>query len=307
MSSVKFVRHPAFPQVKCFFTASGYFWKMRVREWAFAQVNVENMATNLEATSNNPNVVLGHTVRGEKGIKTTNISTTQATIKFFANARGFTFIYMFDKDPSTAVDGVQMQVEVLERRAASPANISLTKLNGKTVAINAPDAQSYTMDSTLIFSNAAINPLSFFSGVPSGTNHVVISSHGGVPTTADRTDSTKICMFVAGFKLESLRLDVGNVEGVFNTLKGKVAEQCVIWFGGCNIGANTDFCSKAASASGCHVVAPVMPLTAQKFPKNNIDILDGFAMPRVFGPDGKPMNISDFCAKQDLLKFVVPV
>jgi hypothetical protein len=305
--ALKFLKHSSFPQKNCFLTESGYFWKMQVREWAFAQLDLEGVDDTTGVTSNNPNTALGHQEKGERGLKT-NTAGKKMTVKFFARAAGFTFIHPFKDDPWIAAEDVRMQVEVLRRRAPSEDKISLTKLEGKTVVIAAPDAKAYEMDTTLTFDTSAVNPVSVFNAVPKGVNHVVISSHGGVPTASDKSNMAKICLFVGGFNLESTRLDTDNVTSAFATLKDKVAENGVIWFGGCNIGANTSFCQKAADASGCAVVAPVMVLPNTKFPKSHVDMLDGFAIPKVFVPVGSPAtNISDFCGTQQTRKFVVPV
>ena len=53
MADPLFVKHPDFPHAKCSFTGSGYFWKMVVREWAFAKVNVNNLS-GLDVESNSP-------------------------------------------------------------------------------------------------------------------------------------------------------------------------------------------------------------------------------------------------------------
>ncbi|MDP3332479.1 MAG: hypothetical protein Q8S55_10925, partial [Methylococcaceae bacterium] len=153
MPSVKFVKHPNFPQKKCFVTENGYFWKMNVREWAFAEINVANMVAGLTATSNNPTVVLGHTEKGKKGVKTT-INKGQGTVKFYANQSGFTMIYLFDTDQFTPVDNVSIQIEVLGRRAPRENEISLTKLDDKTYAITSPDARAYIGDKTDIFNSS---------------------------------------------------------------------------------------------------------------------------------------------------------
>lgn len=306
MAAIKFTRHPNFPKANCFYTPAGYFWKVQVRQWAFAELNVEHFTAGLQVASNNPNVVLGANAVGSKA-QTLTGKAAGASVKFYADSPGFTMIYFFKSDPSKVVDDVHMQVEVLARRANSQAAISLTKLEGRTVAINAPDAIAYEMQTTLKFKDVSANPQGLFSGVADGTQHLVISSHGGVPNERDKQDVSKICLFVAGFKLGSTRLDVGNVETVFKTLKGRMAANCVVWFGGCNIGANRDFCSKAALASGCYVVAPVMQLPNKRFPKNYVDMLDGFAIPVIFDPAGKAMSISDFCSKQAELNFNVPV
>jgi len=179
-------------------------------------------------------------------------------------------------------------------------------LEGSTFAINAHDAAMYQMDRTMTFSPSATSVAPLFAGVPSGTNHIALSSHGGVPTEADETNFEKLGLYVCGFKAY-LRLDMSNVESVFRVLKGKVAENCVIWFGGCNIGANDKFCALAADASGCVVVAPVMRLPLIKAPIGTIDCLDRYAIPKIFVPGGKTISVPDFCAKQKLHKFVVPV
>jgi hypothetical protein len=146
MASARFQKHPTFPQLKCFLTAGGMLWKMQVREWAFAQVTLRQVDADLKVTSNNPNVVLGCYETSEKGIKATRIpGTKDLAVRFYAKAPGFTFVHAFRDNPFQPV-GDLLQVEVLHRRAGSPNDISLTKLEGTTVAINAHDAQAYQMD-----------------------------------------------------------------------------------------------------------------------------------------------------------------
>jgi len=303
--AMKFVRYPSFPQAKCFFTSRGFMWKMEVREWAFAQVNLEEAGPGIDVNSNNPNVVLGISDKTEKGIKSTRSGTT-LKVELFAKAPGFTFVHPFRANPFIAEGGLLLQVEVLMRNAHGPKEMSRTKLEGSTFAINAHDAAMYQMDRTMTFSPSATSVAPLFAGVPSGTNHIALSSHGGVPTEADETNFEKLGLYVCGFKAY-LRLDMSNVESVFRVLKGKVAENCVIWFGGCNIGANDKFCALAADASGCVVVAPVMRLPLIKAPIGTIDCLDRYAIPKIFVPGGKTISVPDFCAKQKLHKFVVPV
>jgi len=299
-SSMKFVRHPSFPIDNCFFTGSGWFWKMVVREWAFAQLDITDVEDGLQATSNNPTIVPGVFEQGPKRITSTRAAGAQkVTVRFYANAAGFTFVHLFDKDPVLAAQDIRIQVEVQTRRAASAADVTLTQLGGKTVAINAPDAKAYEMDKTVVYTNAT-TPLTLFDEVPNGTNHVVLASHG-----IEVND--KICMFIGGATAPSLRLDVDNCEEVFAKLKGKMADNGVVWLGGCTIGSNQEFLKKAAKASGCPVVAPVMVLQKKSFPKGHIDMLDGVGIPLVFGPEGKPISLTDFCGRQDTHQFTVPV
>jgi hypothetical protein len=172
--ALKFVKHASFPQNKCSYTAAGYFWKMQVREWAFAQVDLEGAGPGIDVTSNNPNVVLGVHEKGEKGIKSSSSGANKLTVRFYAKGQGFTFVHPFRSDPFVAEEDVRMQVEVVKREATSVNSISVTDLKGSTIALLAHDAKAYEMDKTFVFPSTAVNPLSFFSAVPADTNHVVI-------------------------------------------------------------------------------------------------------------------------------------
>jgi hypothetical protein len=86
------------------------------------------------------------------------------------------------------------------------------------------------------------------------------------------------------------------VEKVFARVKGKMAENGVIWFGGCDIGSNNEFCQKVANSSGCTVVAPTYPVPLTQFPKGSVDLLDRHAGPKVFVPGSPdPVLPSSFC------------
>jgi hypothetical protein len=303
MSEPLFVKSPSFPSSKCSFTPAGFFWKVQVREWAFAQVDLQGVDADQSVTSNTPDVVPGSGDTTEQCLTVTR-KGGNLTVRFLALAKGFTFIQLLDKAGKLVIDP-GLQVEVLERRAPAKDKLSLTKLEGNTVAFNAPDTVFYAMDTNLTWHSMSIGP-SFFSGVKPDTNHVVISAHGDVPTGLTPKEEN-LCLFVAGKHRESIRLDIDNVEDVFKALKGQVAKDCVIWFGGCKIGSNNKFCSKAAVASGCTVVAPAMPLLTKRYPKLHVETLDRFAVPKVFEPDGNLVEVADFCGKQDTHQFVVPV
>jgi|SoiMethySBSTD1v2_1073268.scaffolds.fasta_scaffold00433_1 hypothetical protein len=307
MAGTEFTRHTSFPQGKCSFTGSK-LWKMQVREWAWAQVDLNAVADSVGVDSNNPNPVPGRFAQGGKAISASRVTgTKKKLVKFYAEQRGFTLIFPFDGSDSKKI-GNMLQVEVVDRRASSDATVSLTKLSGKTIAFNAHDTNStYNMDKNVTFNKSELNPLTLFSAVDSDTNHIAISSHGGPPTPADKGDVDKRCMFVCGLKQTLLRLDLDNVEAAFGTLKSKVAKNAIIWIGGCTIGANGKFCQKAANASGCHVVAAGMVLREKKYPKGHVDILDRFCIPIVFAPNQPKMNVYDLCAKQETHKFTVPV
>lgn len=301
--ALKFVRHTSFPDNKCMLTESRYFWKMLVREWAFAQLDLQGVTGGIDITSNNPGVVPGIYDKTERGLKTSSPAAGTLTAKFYAKAPGFTFIHPFKTDHFVAEEDLRMQVEVVIRQAKDQDQISLAELQGNTVAINSADTRAYEMGATGKFSSSSTSVMTLFSGVAPGTDHVVVGSHGGFGSNA--SSSQDLCLFVAGL-ISSTHLDLSNVEPVFATLKGKVSPNCVVWLGGCNIGENDEFCHKASVASGCPVVAPTKNLMARKYPKGMIDVLDRFASTKVFVGKSK-VFVGDFCAKQETHKFVVPV
>ena len=275
---MKFVRNPSFPASKCFSTEGGYFWKMVVREWAFVELDIEQTPAGMNATSNNPTVVPGIYDTDEKKV-TTSMTGDKMTVRFFARSTGFSYVYPFRSDHFTAEEGIRMQVEVVPRKAAAgKLDVSLTKLGGLTVAINAPDAAVYEMDVNLA---VPANAESIFDAVPQGADHVVIGSHAGVENPTQNRDVTKICLWLGG-KSSSTQIDMTNATKVFQKLRGKVSPNCIVWMGGCNIGANLEFCKLASLASGCPVVAPELDLVATKYPKGFIDLLDRVAMMKVF-------------------------
>lgn len=297
-SSIKYAKHKDFPQENAEFLASGWFWKMNMREWAYAKLNVVSTVPfkmTVTAGTNNMGVI-----RNLKLIRSGD--PKQVTISFYAHSSGNAYVHLCDaaaKNPLSAVEDTLMQVVVGTRRAASEKGISLTKLEGKTAAINAPDTQAYKLSSTQSFTSD--DPRELFKSVPSGADHVVIASHG-------MEVGGNICMFVGGGNKPSQRLGLDNCEVVFGTLKGKVSANCVVWLGGCTIGQNIEFCKLAAKASGCPVIAAGHVLVNKGFAQDFIDILDRVSMPKLFLPgESAPSSLGDFCAKQETHKFVVPV
>lgn len=315
----KFVRNPNFPLSKSRFDANGMYWKMEVRQWAFATFDVVDLAaaSNVNASSSpflvvpdaghpvaeaRPSVSQGYTGQGKK------------TVKFYAKLPGFTEVYLYDQIPSIPLDGVKIQVEVTRREAQSAAGGSSTQLTrGKTYSIQAPDAVTYDMDVNTIFRRDDLKTL--FDDVPAGTEHVVMSAHG-VRTKAERVtqersnsfDPSTITMWMKGEYVDAGRLTVGNCEAIFQKLKSKVAANCVIWFGGCSMAFNRDFCFKAAKASGCNVVTVGNYLPFRKFPKYMVDLLDSKFNPFIFAPSAtNTQSPADFCERQGTFKFTVPV
>ena len=196
-----------------------------MREWAFAQVDV------VDEEAINP-VFTGAT--NNSGVVRNIITTTRAhdskkvTIRFYVHSAGAAYVYHRpDQTESERPRGEDPdELEVTTRRSASEKDISLAKLEGNTAIVNAPDtSKAYEMDSTKVFSRAT-TPLELFDSIPSGTDHVVVSSHG-VEVGGN------VCMFVGGVKASS-KFDWGlQLYGCLQETEGKVSANCVVWLGGC--------------------------------------------------------------------------
>ncbi|MBZ5687957.1 MAG: hypothetical protein LAP86_23325 [Acidobacteriia bacterium] len=302
MGTPSFAKAASFPVARAYYTPGRTLWKIDVKEWAFATVDATDVDPALNIGSNNPTVVPGFFDKSPRAIKYTAASSgSGGAVRLYANSTGYTFVNFF-RLPLFDVVGGLLQVHIVERRSASSADVQLTKLNGKTFAINAPDTVTYDMDKTVVSTAAEASEGGVFAKVEAGTNHVVVSSHG----TLESKTAKNICLWAAG-ESSSFRINDGNVASTFGVLKGKVADDCVIWIGGCTMAQNNPWCKAAAKAAGCHLVAPVNYTTIQKFPKGNIDLLDRSLGPKVFPPDGgEPIGVNDFCSQQDKFQFVVP-
>lgn len=303
MGNPSFVKTASFPAARAYYNASKELWKVDVKEWAFATVDAIDVDPGLSIGSNNPTVVPGYFDTSVKRITYTAASSgNSGSVRFYANSQGFTYVNFF-RLPSFDAVGVILQVHIVERRSTTADDSQLTKLSGKTFAINAPDAKDYDMDKTVVSTTTEASEAGVFAKVESGTNHVVVSSHG---TLEDRSATAKICLWSAGER-SSFRINNGNVESVFGVLKGKVAENCVIWIGGCTMAQNDAWCKAAAKASGCHLVACGNYTPNRKFPKGSVDLLDRVLRPAVFPPSGgAPIGMNDFCGQQEKFQFVVP-
>jgi hypothetical protein len=325
MAGLKFLKNKNFPDNKAFFTEGKYFWKMEVREWAFFELDAIN-ATGLTGNSNNNNIVPTRAVTSSpseapQAMRTTNGAGGTATIRGYANqSGGGSFVYMFGTDPGKAEEDVLMQVQVVERRARSEKEATLeanlTRLSGRTIAINAHDAQAYRMTKTVI-NPPASNPLNLFDQVENKTDHVVVSCHGGIlGDPANGPDgkpdyASAMRAFVGGAKpgndLANSSISVANVKEVFSKLKGKLNDNAVIWLGGCTMAGSPQFCKLAAMSAGCYFIAPGMALLNKKFPQHCIDLVDKYAVPAIYDRLGNTVAHSEFFAKQDSLNFKVPV
>jgi hypothetical protein len=303
MPVTKWTRHPTFPATNVQAGKDGALGLVRLREWAFGKLIAEGIASGETIKSSAPAVITGGDLTAP-GHVTVDFRTGE--VSFLARGAGGTLL--FPVNSKGKLQGIALNIVVEGRRATGPNNMSQTTLTGTTFGINAPDAKSYEMDTTLTFS-PAMSPVKIFESVPTGTDHVVVSSHGRIPDDLPKDTDANLSMLIAGDTPDNQkrRLDLTNVEAAFTPLKKKLTKDAVIWLGSCTMGNNTAFCEKAAIAAGRTIVAPTAFCPLRKYPKNKIDVLDGQAMVKVFGPDGKIMRVSDFCAKQVAHKFTVPI
>jgi hypothetical protein len=304
MGTPSFSAKKDFPTNRVYLKDGKELWKIDVKEWAFATLDAVDVDKSLNIGSNNPTVVPGYFEQSTNKKITYTPDTfggSEGSVRFYANGQGFTYVNFF-RLPSFDAVGVTLQVHIIERRSAGPNDSQLTKLNGKTFAINAPDATNYEMDKTVVSMTDEAKEGGVFAKVEKGTNHVVIGSHG---TLEDRSKTAKICLWTAG-QGKSFRVNNGNVDSVFGVLKGKVDDDCVIWIGGCTMSQNDTWCKAAAKAAGCHLVACANLMPDRKFPKGYVDMLDRVLQPAVYPPDGGvPISMSEFCSKQEKFQFVV--
>jgi len=304
MGTPTFSASRGFPANRTYLKDGKELWKLDVKEWAFATADAVDVDPALNIGSNNPSVVPGYFENSIKKITYTpdQFGGSEGSVRFYAKSEGFTYVNFF-RLPSFDAVGVILQVHVIRRRSETPNDSQLTKLNGKTFALNAPDARNYEMDKTVVSTKDEAKEGGVFAKVEKGTNHVVVASHG---TLEDRSKTAKICLWTAGQR-NSFRVNNGNVDSVFGVLKGKVADDCVIWIGGCTMSQNDTWCKAAAKASGCYLVACANYTPSRTFPKGNVDLLDRTLLPAVYPPNGeKPIDMSEFCAQQEKLQFVVP-
>ena len=306
MPTTKWVRTSDLPESNCAFDKTGNLQKIQMREWALVPVIAKGMVKGEGVTSTDQHSVPGSDAPGPGVVL--RFREGEAVAFVYAQSAGLANLQSFKNGNPTDRSGAVLAVEVLKRFAQSEAKLSLTTLMGKTFAINARDAIRYEMENTLTFSRSG-DPTKIFADVPVGTDHVVVCSHGGVPEPSRPSDDNRrrLAMFIGGLNNQSVRLDVDNVEAAFSVLHGKVTEHAVIWLTGCLIGANSDFCSKAASASRCRVVAPGDVLLDNKIPRGKVDTLDKKVMPKVWQSDGTLWNLGDLCALQNYYKFKVPI
>jgi hypothetical protein len=249
----------------CFFLLpSKWFWKMRIKQHLRAKFYLVN-GQGLTASSNNPGVIpnsdevfTGKTGQeGKRVVEIYGLTPGTALVEF--------------RGPGSSKPVVTMQIEVVALPGTKPSFVSFS---GKSAAINVRDvAHPYRLDSTQTATGGP--PENLFDSVPGGTKHVVLNCHGQMNA---KGGPEGITLFIAG------NVTRGNCTAVFAKLKGKSAGG-VIWIGGCEAGADNEFCKLAVLASGCYVVAPAITLQSVPVPAGKIDFFAG-SMIKYFNKDG---------------------
>jgi hypothetical protein len=288
MANTRFGVHESVQRSDCSFTDSGWFYKMNMKKGTFAKFYLLE-GDSLTGLSNNPVVVpnsdaafLGKTGSGPKRV-----------IEIYGLTKGITLVGFYAAGSTTPV--VTMQIEVVDLSGSRPSFVAFGA--DTAFAVNAPDIPAgfrYDFGPTKTRIVPGGPPENLFDPVPNGTKHVAINCHGQMSTGSGLT------LFIAG------NLSRSNCNDVFGKLKAKAAG-AVIWVGGCEAGADNDFCKAVVQASGCYLVAPAITLQMVRVPANQIDFF-GASMPKFFNvTDGTPMKADDFLQKQRDLNFrIVP-
>ncbi len=285
MPDPRFERHQDMPWTDCFFLESGWFWKVKLKQYTTGKFYLVDGA-GLVAASNNPLVVPNSDAvfKGKTG------QEAKRLVEFYGLTKGTALI---DFRPSeTAPPALTMQVEVLEASGHRPSWVAFSD---KSAAINAPDLPAlYQLDST---SKAPTSPPeSLFDAVPSGTKHVALNCHGQM----NYGSVQGMTLFVAGNVTQS------NCAAVFQKLKAKSGGG-VVWIGGCEAGSDNEFCKQAALASGWYIVAPMITLPIVRPPVGKIDWFAESKVKVFDNKTGKPIAATSFLLLQKDLKFqIVP-
>jgi len=279
--------------------ASGWFWKLKARQWAFFDLDVVDdveLPKNLIAQTNNFDVIGKIELKRGANPKT-------ATIRMCGKNTGSAYVYLRDQnnsDPFKPYKDVQMQVEITQRNAMRPEDHTMVDLTGKTFVINAPDANIYKMETTKIFPSDSNDPRDLLKDVPAGANHVVVACHGDF--------RTKPLAFVAGKRRESMAVGLDNAAVVFAKLRGHVSNDCVVWMAGCLVGGSLPFGKAIADASGCPVVATSNVLPTTPLDRGKMDMIDRHMAVTSFWPGvDKRVDIGELCVEQQRYNFKVPL
>ena len=220
------------------------------------------------------------------------------TVEFLGLSNGITMLDVTDDTKPGLIITLQVEVKPTPNR-----KLNFVAFDGDSVALNSNDTPvPYSLKTTRRITGGP--PENLFDAVPNGARHVAISCHGQMhPTDDDRRK---------GLQTKGLELEIAggitndNCEAVFGKLRSKCAGG-VVWVGGCEAGADLDFCKKAAKASGCFIVASSITIPPVKVPAGQIEFFPG-NMIKFFNSDGSGvMSKVDFMSKAKDLKFHIVV
>jgi hypothetical protein len=287
MADTKFAPHPSIPRTQYLFLESGWLWKMNVKVDSVSKIFLKDAAglkiqsRGIIIVPNSPEVFKGATS-----------ADADRTVEFLALSDGITMLDVTDGVKPEPI--ISLQVEVLP---TPNKKTNLVEFTGESLALNSPDTPvPYTLKTTKRVSSGP--PESLFDTVAKDTKNIAISAHGQMYPTSKEPSKKGIELFIAGTVTGS------NVEAVFGKLKGKCPGG-VVWIGGCEVGADLDFCKKAAKASNCYIVASGITLPPVKLAAGRIEFFPKQAI-KFFDKDtGDLMKKVDFVSKQASLGFKV--
>jgi hypothetical protein len=302
VSDPSFAPHPKVLRGNYKFTESGWLWKLDVKVDETGRVILKDAAglliqsRGIIQVPNSPAVFKGATS-----------NDADRTVEFLAITDGITMLDV--TDPANPGRGVIISLQVEVKKTAS-GKLNFVAFDGDAVALNARGTPvPYSLKTTKQITGGP--PESLFDAVPNGVKHVVISAHGQMhPTLADQRRGISKRFFeleiAGGVNIDIGVAGSGNCTAVFAKLKTKCAGG-VIWIGGCEAAAEPDFCTAAAKASGCFVVASAITIPPVTIPAGMIELFPG-NMIHFFNSDGNgQLKKAEFMAKAKDLKFHIVV
>lgn len=280
--ATRFEVNPNYPRTKCYFTDSGWFWKLDIVRGTFGKFFLVD-GPGLIGTSNAVFIV----PNSDAGFIGKTGQDARRPIEIYGLTKGICFVEF--RAPGSSTVELYMQVEVVELPGDRPSFVKPTAPAAALVGPGLPSQYQLSFNRTV----TSGPPESLFDPVPSNTMHVVVSTHG-------QMSADGINISIAG------GITRANCSAVFTKLKSK-ASQGVVWISGCDAGSDNVFCKSAATASGFYVVASSIAVPVIRIPAGMIDYFER-SMIKFFDKDkGEPMKAADFLLKQKELQFsIVP-
>jgi hypothetical protein len=280
--AARFELHPSYPSNKCYRTETGWFWKIDIVRGTFGKFFLVDGA-GLIGASNAVFIV----PNSDAGFIGKTGQEARRTVEIYGLTKGICFTEF--RAPGSSDVVVYMQVEVVELPGDRPSFVKPTAPAAALVGPGLPSQYQLNVNRTV----SSGPPESLFDPVPSGTMHVVLSTHG-------QMSADGINLSIAG------GITRANCSAVFTKLQSK-GSQGVVWISGCDAGSDNEFCKSAATASGFYVVASAIAVPVIRIPAGMIDYFER-SMIKFFNKDkGELMKGSDFLLKQKELQFsIVP-